>query len=153
MKINILVAIPTKIIVIGLDTRKRTRIKAKGRILNSWAKSDPNLKVKHSNWTTVPHKKVTILRISPINPVKTILHGKYSSRVVKLIKSLAKEVQLMSSHSNQTNSIYSKDLTLNTHNSKRDKRVIKVERFKSSPMMEQQRWCASETNLFKSILI
>ena len=87
----------------------------------------------------MPRKKKKILKISPINRVKTIRHGKYSSKVAKLTKSLDKEVLLMSSHSNKTNSIYSKDLTLNTHNNKRDKRVIKVERFKSLPMMERQR--------------
>ena len=134
-----IVAILTRIIVIDLDTRTRIRIKAKGRINNVWAKSDNIIKVKLNNWTTVPHKKVKILRILPINLVKIIRHGKYSSRVAKLIKLLVKEVQLMSSHSNQTNSIYSKDQTLSIHNSKRDKRLIKIERFKSSLMMVQQR--------------
>ena len=79
-----------------------------------------------------------ILRILPINPVKIILNVKYSSRAGKLTKSLVKEVQMIPSHSNQTNSVSSKDLTLNTHNSKRDNRVIEIEGLKGLPMMEQQ---------------
>ena len=131
--------ITTMMIIIGLDIRKETKFKAKDRITNAWAKSDHTSKVKLNSWTIVPRKRKKILRTLLTNLVKTIRHGKYSSKVAKLTKSLLKEVLLMLSHSNQTNSIYSKDLTLNTHNNKRDKRVIKVERFKSSPMMERQR--------------
>ena len=84
--------ITTRKIIIGLDIRKEIGIKAKDRITNAWAKSDHISKVKLNNWTTVPRKRKKILRILLINLVKTIRHGKYSSKVAKLTKSLDKEV-------------------------------------------------------------
>ena len=64
----------------GLDTsKKEIRIKANGSITNASAARINTSKVRNISWITAPHKKVTILKTSLSNPVRTILRGKYSS--------------------------------------------------------------------------